>query len=320
MSDQSSDIVRYLVAKGADVKTQDAFGNTILTAAATGNDLNTIRIALDAGADVNASGPTGTTPLLLAAGYGNLEATKLLLGKGAKVNTVTPTAALFPIADPKSGPVALHNFTPLLVALPHASPALIQTLLDAGADVNAKDSRNMTALMFAVATNHQNPAVIRMLIDRGADLTVQSNVGETAADWARKLGAPAGLQLLKISRTAEGAAAPATTPAADVKTATERGMALLETSSQKFFETSGCVSCHHQNVADLAAAEVRAKGLKFDQQAALARVKMLASAPPPALLYDRMNIGVQWVIPPIGRPTHSSRTSPRRSWPMGRGI
>jgi hypothetical protein len=150
----------------------------------------------------------------------------------------------------------------------------------------------MTALMFAVATNNQNPAVIRMLIDRGADLTVQSNVGETAADWARKLGAPAGLQLLKVSRTAEGVTAPTTTPAADVKTATERGMALLETSSQKFFETSGCVSCHHQNVADLAAAEVRAKGLKFDQQAAIARVKMLASGPPPGLLYDRMNIGV----------------------------
>jgi len=292
MSDQSSEIVRYLVAKGADLKAKDAFGNTILTAAATGNDLNTIRIALDAGMDVNAAGPTGLTPLLLAAGYGNLEATKLLLGKGAKVNTVTSTAALFPIDDPKSGPVALHNFTPLLVAMPHASPALIQTLLDAGADVNAKDSRNMTPLMFAVATNHQNPAVIRMLIDRGADLTVQSNVGETAADWARKLGAPAALQLLKVSWTAEGAAAAMPTPATDVKTATERGMALLETSSQKFFETSGCVSCHHQNVADLAAAEVRAKGLKFDQQAAIARVKMLASNPPPGLLYDRMNIGV----------------------------
>lgn len=291
MSDQSSEIVRYLVAKGANLKAKDAFGNTILTAAATGNDLNTIRIALDAGVDVNAAGPTGLTPLLLAAGYGNLEATKLLLGKGAKVNAVTLTAALFPIDDPKSGPVGLHNFTPLLVAMPHASPALVQTLLDAGADVNAKDSRNMTPLMFAVATNHQNPAVIRMLIDRGADLTVQSNVGETAADWARKLGARAGLQLLKVSRTAE-AAAPTTTPAADVKTATERGMALLETSSQKFFETSGCVSCHHQNVADLAAAEVRAKGLKFDQQAAIARVKMLASGPPPGLLYDRMNIGV----------------------------
>ena len=31
MSDPSADIVRLLVAKGADVKTKDAFGNTVLT-------------------------------------------------------------------------------------------------------------------------------------------------------------------------------------------------------------------------------------------------------------------------------------------------
>jgi len=69
-------------------------------------------------------------------------------------------------------------------------------------------------------------------------------------------------------------------------------MALLETSSQKFFDGSGCVSCHHQNLTDFAAAEVRAKGLKIDPQAAIARVKMLSSNPPAGLLYERMDIGV----------------------------
>jgi ankyrin repeat protein len=292
MSDGSADIVRYLVSKGADIKARDAFGNTVLTAAANGNDLNTIRLALDAGVDVNAVGATGVTPLLFSAGYGNLAATKLLLGKGAKVNAVTDTPVLFPGPDPKSGPVALHAFTPLAVAAPHGSPELIQTLLDAGADINAKDSRSMTPLMFAVATNHQNRAVIKTLIDRGADLTVQSNVGETAADWARKVGAPAGIELLKVSRPAESSTPLPAQPTTDVKTATERGLALLETSSQKFFETSGCVSCHHQNIADLAAAEVRAKGLRIDQKAAIDRVKMLAAGPPAPLLYERMDIGV----------------------------
>jgi len=292
MSDQSADIVRYLVAKGADLKARDSFGNTILTAAAAGNDLNTIRVALDAGVDVNAVGTTGLTPLLLSAAYGNATATKLLLGKGAKVNAVTATPGFFPLDDPKSGPIALHNFTPLLMAMPLASLEVVQTLIDAGADVNAKDARNMTPIMLAVATNHQNPAVIRMLLDRGADVAVQSNVGESAADWARKVGAPAGLQLLKVARTAESAATPPATAAADVKAATERSMALLESSSQKFFETSGCVSCHHQNIADFAAAEMRAKGLRFDPKAAVERVKMLASGPPPGLLYERMDIGV----------------------------
>ena len=293
MSDESAAIVTYLVGKGANLQGRDAFGNTVLTAAAMGNDLNTIRIALDAGVDVNAVGVTGLSPLMLSAGYhANLAAAKLLLAKGAKVNAVAQSPSLFPIDDPKSGPLALHAFTPLLLAMPHASPDVVKTLLDAGADINARDSRNMTPLMFAVATNHQNPAVIRLLIDRGADRTVQSNVGETAADWARKLGAPAGLELLKVSRSAGTAAAPPAAPSVDVKTATERGMALLESSSQKFFETSGCVSCHHQNIADFAAAEVRAKGLRVDQKAAIDRVKMLASGPPPGLLYERMDIGV----------------------------
>ena len=291
MSDHSADIVRYLAAKGADLKAKDAFGNTVLAAATTGNDLDTIRLVLDGGVDANTTGVTGVTPLLLSAAYGNLAATKMLLGKGARASAISPMLSMFPIDDPKSGPIALRNFTPLLVTMPHASPELVQTLLDAGADVNAKDGRNMTALMFAVATNHQNPAVIQTLLARGADVTVQSNVGETAADWARKVGAPAGMQLLKTTRAADSAAPRAAAPP-DVKTATERAMALLETSSQKFFETSGCVSCHHQNITDLAAAEVRAKGLKIDPQAAIARVKMLASGPPPALLYERMNIGV----------------------------
>jgi len=292
MSDQSADIVRYLVAKGADLKARDAFGNTILTAAAVGNDLGTIRIALDAGVDVNAVGATGMTPLLLSAGYANVAATKLLLSKGANVNAVTETPGLFPGEDPKSGPVALHNFTPLLMAMPLSSPEVVQTLLEAGADVNAKDSRNMTPLMLAVATNHQNPGVIRMLLDHGANLEVHSNAGETAADWARKVGAPAGLQLLKVARTTETATTPPAPRAIDVKAATERSMALLESSSQKFFETSGCISCHHQNIADFAAAEMRTKGLRFDPKAAVERVKMLGSGPPPALLYERMDIGV----------------------------
>ena len=44
MSEQSAPIVRMLIAKGADLKAKDAFQNTVLTAAAYGNDLDTIRL------------------------------------------------------------------------------------------------------------------------------------------------------------------------------------------------------------------------------------------------------------------------------------
>src|SRR5262249_49893570 len=59
-----------------------------------------------------------------------------------------------------------------------------------------------------------------------------------------------------------------------------------------FFESSGCVSCHHQNITDLAASEARSKGVKVDAAAALERMKMLAAGPPASLLLERMDIGV----------------------------
>ena len=298
MSDPSAAIVKLLIAKGADVRGKDAFQNTILTAAAYGNDLATIRLMLDAGIDVNAGGVTGVTPLIGAAYHGNLDATRLLLSRGAHANAVAGEPTLFPLNQPKSGPIALTDITPLLAAASGGSADLVKALLDAGADVNARDGRGMTALMLAVATNHQNPAIVSLLLARGADTTVQSKIGETAGDWARKLSAPAGLELLRVSKpqpAAPGAAPPAAA-AVDARTAAERGLALLETSSQKFFEGSGCVSCHHQNAAGLAAGEARLKGIRFDPKASMARVEMLKDGPPPPLLLERMDINVPEVF------------------------
>jgi N-acyl-D-amino-acid deacylase len=295
MSDPSADIVRLLIAKGADVKAKDAFQNTMLNAAAVGDDAATIRIMLDAGIDANAAGVTGMSPLIAAAYHRDLAVVKLLLAKGANVNAVAKVPLLFPGGDPKSGPVALSDVTPLLAAVTGASPELVKTLLDAGATVNAKDGRGLTPLMLAVATTRQDSAVIRMLLDRGADAAAQDNAGETAEYWARKQNVPAGMRLLKLAPTQSPApvrAAAAATATMDVKTAAERGLALLETSSQKFFESSGCVSCHHQNATGLAAGEARARGLRVDAKATMARVEMLKAGPPPPLLLERMDIGV----------------------------
>ncbi len=44
---------------------------------------------------------------------------------------------------------------------------VIKLLLDAGADVNARDKDGLTPLMWAALLN-QNPEVIRILLDAGA--------------------------------------------------------------------------------------------------------------------------------------------------------
>lgn len=292
MSEPSAAIAKMLIAKGADVKARDAFGNTMVNAAAVGNDLETLRIMVDAGVEVDAGGATGVTPLIFASYHGNLAAVKLLLSKGANVNAVARQPATFPVEPPRSGPIALGRITPLLAAIP-SHPEVAKALLDAGADVNAKDVRNMTPLMIAVATDYQDPALIRLLLERGADASARSGAAETARDWARKTGAPHALELLKVERPQPAhAPAPGTAARVDARTAAQRSLALLESSSQKFFDSSGCVSCHHQSATDLAAAEARAKGLIVNADAAVARMKMLQAAPPPQLLLERMDLGV----------------------------
>ena len=87
MSEHSAEIARLLIAKGANVKAMDAFKNTMLNAAAAGNDTETIRLMLDAGVDVNAAATTGLTPLMLAAGQSNVRVVKTLLAKDTRRST-----------------------------------------------------------------------------------------------------------------------------------------------------------------------------------------------------------------------------------------
>lgn len=297
MSDDSAAIVRLLVAKGADIKARDTFKNTILNAAAAGNDTETIRLVIDAGVDVNAAATTGLTPLMLAAGQSNVRAVKLLLAKGANVNAVAATPFMYDFPPPKSGPVVINAYTPLLMAAAFGPLELIQMLLDAGANVNAIESRKLTPLMLAVASDHQDPAVIRLLLARGADSTLKSALGATAANWATKVGAPAAIEILHAERPRSPVRPSNTDAPLELTTAVERSVALLEKSSQGFFARSGCVSCHAQSITDLAVAEARAKGVRVDAQAAQDRIKMIQTAGFPVdILYERMDIRVPEIV------------------------
>jgi ankyrin repeat protein len=297
MSDQSAAIVRLLLAKGADVKATDMFKNTMLNAAAAGNDTETIRLVIDAGVDVNGAATTGLTPLMLSAGQSNVGAVKLMLAKGANVNAVAARPFMYEFAPPKSGPTVTNAYTPLLMAAAFGPPELIQMLLDAGANVNASESRKLTPLMLAVASDHQDPAVIRLLLARGADRTLKSAAGATAADWATKVGAPAAIDILHAERPRLSVTPSSTDAPLELTTAVERSIALLEKSSQRFFEGSGCVSCHAQSITDLAVAEARVKGVRVDAQAAQDRIKMIQTTGFPVdILYEHMDIRVPEIV------------------------
>tara|TARA_R110002003_G_scaffold1184_5_gene22605 strand:+ start:12133 stop:14583 length:2451 start_codon:yes stop_codon:yes gene_type:complete len=71
--------------------------------------------------------------------------------------------------------------------------AVVQLLVDRGADVKAKDNDGVTVLHSAVVSNE---AVVQLLVDRGADVNAKVNCGITVLQFAAKEGNEAVVQLL----------------------------------------------------------------------------------------------------------------------------
>ena len=74
-----------------------------------------------------------------------------------------------------------------------------QTLIDAGADVNARDNNGNTVLMNA-AKNSKEPNVLLILLSAGASLYARNTAGKTAFDYAAQNQNPALLQMLNDYR------------------------------------------------------------------------------------------------------------------------
>jgi ankyrin repeat protein len=83
--------------------------------------------------------------------------------------------------------------TPLEKAIYHGYEELAKMLIEAGADVNARNNRGKTPLMLTVITANLGLAVFveelaKMLIQAGADVNARDNDGRTALDMAKTRG------------------------------------------------------------------------------------------------------------------------------------
>ncbi len=126
--------------------------------------------------DYKAGLGTGVSPLLRAAQGGDVEAVKLLLSKGARVDLpdagkVTPVIAVAGALDSPNVPTGRDKTQ-------EEVNAILQLLLEAGADVNARDQRQQTALHFAARAGWTG--VVKLLVARGADVSVKDAQGRTA--------------------------------------------------------------------------------------------------------------------------------------------
>ena len=73
--------------------------------------------------------------------------------------------------------------SPIIYASCFGHQSAVQTLLDAGADIDCQDRRNQwTSLMWAITNRHKD--IAKLLLDRGASIDIKSSSGRTAADFA----------------------------------------------------------------------------------------------------------------------------------------
>ena len=121
---------------------------------------------------VNAISPDGYSPLGYSAFFGHAELLRELIERGADVN-----------APSRNGMAVC----PINSAAAHANQgkavALVATLLDAGADPNARQNGGYTALHEAAYNG--NIDMIRLLLDRGAEAKLATADGKLAIDIAR---------------------------------------------------------------------------------------------------------------------------------------
>lgn len=121
--------------------------------------------AFAAGKDINSE-------LIYRTSFGRPEDISILLQRGADPNAINiyGVPAIAVAADRKDE-----------YALPIA-----RILLDAGADINKKDSRNTNALVNAI--RNENAPLVSFLLDNGANFLITDNTGKSTLDLAKSTG------------------------------------------------------------------------------------------------------------------------------------
>ncbi len=144
----NSDLVKFLIAKGADVDAIDYWKNTPLFSAASGNKKEIVEILISAGACVDFRNDNGETPLWRTTYYESLDAAKVLIANGADINAKVPRSVLQATgADAADVKVKVaSNHTPLHYSAYQGHKEFAKLLIDKGAYINALDIDGNTPL------------------------------------------------------------------------------------------------------------------------------------------------------------------------------
>lgn len=169
---------------GSDVQIRDKYSNILLFLATQTGRVDFAQELLATGADPKFTAPGGDTSLMKAAWNCDVEIAKVLLSHDAYVNAAN-----------------VNGETALIFASQTCSDGkMVQVLLNAGADPNAKAKGGSTALMAAV----RNPIVAEKLLKAGADPAAKSEYGNTAESESCDRGAEGFYRVCQLVRKALG--------------------------------------------------------------------------------------------------------------------
>ena len=161
-------MAKYLVDEGADVEATDLVGYTPVILASKEGNVNLVKLLVAAGANFNASDKLARTPLVwsLTNKDSNLFYT-LLSFPGLKINT----------------PYGPTQMTPLMMAAENKDTKAVASLINLGADIEAKDTAGETVLFYSVRLNDLETATL--LINYYPEIYFKNAAGEDMIDVAK---------------------------------------------------------------------------------------------------------------------------------------
>lgn len=145
-------LVQFLLGEGADIGATNVSGDdALIVAAGRPGNMPTLEMLISAGALINRRNAMGRTALIEASSIGDIRNVALLLQHGADIDTITD-----------------EDETALTFAVVNEFPDVVKALIEAGANVNWRDTKGWTAQTYAV--NGGNLEIIRLLeIDKNRD-------------------------------------------------------------------------------------------------------------------------------------------------------